>query len=318
MPILIALLLVLSALPRAAPTHTGAPQTALGAHATPTRVQTIREILLDAQSTELIVVAHRGGHEAAPENSIAAIEEAIAAGAHMVELDVRKTKDGRYVLMHDKSIDRTTTGAGRVDMLTLAQLRRHRLLLDDGTTPTTQRVPTLEQALRACEGRIMINIDPKAIDYKQAVAIARRLGVIDHCVFKSRLEKLDARTIEWFTQQPDVIFMPICEGQQSVREAMEVHDWPAIEIIVREPSDPLWSPGALTAIKDRGVRPWLNTLWDGRLSARQGDEQAQTAPDSVYHPIFAMGWGIIQTDAPQLVCESFARFMPQASPSTAP
>ena len=270
------------------------------------RIDQIRSILLDPYHPQVLIVAHRAGHIDAPENSIAAIEEAIAAGAHMVELDVRKTKDNRYILMHDKTIDRTTTGEGRVDQLTLKQIQAQHLLHNG--QPSSHIAPTLQEALLACKGRILVNIDPKAIDFKQAVSITRKLGVIDHCVFKANLDKLDDQTRVWFSLQNDVIFMPICEGTEAVESALKVHSWPAIELLCRDQSDPFWNPGALENLKSRGVRPWLNTLWDGRLSAGFGDEIAATDPDTIYHPVFEMGWGIIQTDLPAALAESFERF----------
>ena len=60
-----------------------------------------------------IVVAHRGDHTAAHENSLEAIERAIRAGADYVELDVRATRDGELALMHDATVDRTTDGQAR-------------------------------------------------------------------------------------------------------------------------------------------------------------------------------------------------------------
>ena len=61
-------------------------------------------------SDQILVAAHRGSHSKFPENSLAAIEESIQQGIDIVEVDIRETKDNIPVLMHDKSLDRTTTG----------------------------------------------------------------------------------------------------------------------------------------------------------------------------------------------------------------
>ena len=58
------------------------------------------------------ICAHRGANSTHPENTLPAFEEAIRLGAHMIELDVRQTKDGHLVLMHDATIDETTNGKG--------------------------------------------------------------------------------------------------------------------------------------------------------------------------------------------------------------
>jgi glycerophosphoryl diester phosphodiesterase len=94
-----------------------------------------------------LVVAHRGYHRDAPENSLAAIRATAEVGADLVELDVRHTADGALVLMHDSSVATTTGGVGEVSALTLAEIQA--LLLDGGDPgdPESCRVPTFEAAL---------------------------------------------------------------------------------------------------------------------------------------------------------------------------
>ena len=62
----------------------------------------------------MLVVAHRGNWRSAPENSTAAIDSAIAMKVDIVEIDIQKTKDGQLILMHDNTLDRTTTGKGSI------------------------------------------------------------------------------------------------------------------------------------------------------------------------------------------------------------
>jgi glycerophosphoryl diester phosphodiesterase len=69
----------------------------------------------------VVVIAHRAAHEEAPENSLAAIRAAITAGCDYVEMDVRGTKDGALVLMHDGAVNRTTDGSGEVAAMTLEE-----------------------------------------------------------------------------------------------------------------------------------------------------------------------------------------------------
>src|SRR5438045_7121592 len=83
-----------------------------------------------AQAAELpqsrhnfVVIAHRGNHTRAHENTITALQHAIDAGIDYAEIDVRRTADGHYVLMHDRTVDRMTDGRGPVNQLTLAQIR---------------------------------------------------------------------------------------------------------------------------------------------------------------------------------------------------
>lgn len=77
----------------------------------------------DANSDYKAVIAHRGGAGLWPENTLYALDHVKALGADWSEVDVRCSKDGVFVLMHDKTVNRTTNGRGRVEDLTLAQLK---------------------------------------------------------------------------------------------------------------------------------------------------------------------------------------------------
>src|SRR5271170_4708859 len=74
-------------------------------------------------ATQIIVISHRGEHLAHPENTLPAFQAAIEAGADFFELDVRTTSDGKLVLMHDSTVDRTTNGKGQVRKMAFDQIR---------------------------------------------------------------------------------------------------------------------------------------------------------------------------------------------------
>ena len=93
--------------------------TAFGA----TRTEAIREKLMSGDRDYVFVAMHRGDWRNFPENSKGAILSSIRLGADIVELDVHMTKDGRFVLNHDNTFDRTTTGKGKVHDLTLAEIK---------------------------------------------------------------------------------------------------------------------------------------------------------------------------------------------------
>lgn len=96
------------------------------------------------------IIGHRGARNHAPENTLAGIREAHRQGARWVEVDVKLTRDGHPILMHDAGLDRTTDGRGAVRDLDLEEIRR----LDAGAwfAPAFagERVPTLEEALELC------------------------------------------------------------------------------------------------------------------------------------------------------------------------
>jgi len=113
----------------------------------------------------MIVIGHRGMRFIEPENTLRAIERALRCGVDAVEVDVRMTRDGRLVLMHDETVDRTTDGEGRVRDLTFNEIRR----LDAGKG---ERVPTLEEVLEAVKGRARLVIEIKESDIVREVVEA--------------------------------------------------------------------------------------------------------------------------------------------------
>ena len=122
------------------------------------RAEAIRKDVLNPRLDKVLVVAHRGNWSIAPENSLAAIDSAIRMKVDIVEIDIRKTKDGQLVLMHDDTVDRTTNGTGKVKDKTLAEIKQLRLKDKDGRL-TEHTVPTLEEALLTAKGQIMVNLD---------------------------------------------------------------------------------------------------------------------------------------------------------------
>lgn len=113
-------------------------------------------------SGDIVAVGHRGTTKFAPENTIAAHEAALRLGARAIEIDVRMTADGHFVVMHDARVDRTTNGRGRVADLTLAEIRRLDAGRWFGREFAGTRVPTLREALRNLKGRAAIDIDFKS------------------------------------------------------------------------------------------------------------------------------------------------------------
>ncbi len=107
------------------------------------------------------ICAHRGAMETHPENTVVAFQEAIRLGAHMIEFDVQITKDSKLVIMHDKTVDRTTNGTGLVSELTLEEIKK----LDAGSWKSKQytgeQVPTLKETLEIMPRNIWLNIHLK-------------------------------------------------------------------------------------------------------------------------------------------------------------
>ena len=171
------------------------------------RVQTLIQKLNDAKSKQVLVVSHRGDWRNAPENSLQAFRNCIEMGVDMIEIDLKMTKDGHLILMHDETIDRTTDGTGKPSDYTLAEIRKFHLKNGLGIV-TRHLIPTFEEVLDLCKGKILINVD-KGYDYfKEVYALTEQSGTTQQVVIKSgfplsKIKKENGDVLE------KVIYMPI-------------------------------------------------------------------------------------------------------------
>ena len=124
-----------------------------------------------------LIIAHRGASGTAPENTLAAFSHAIAEGADAIELDLRLSRDGEAVVIHDATLRRTTGARGRVSERTLAELKQ----LDAGSwfegSFGGEHIPTLTEVFELVNGRAGINIELKAV---RGAAHAQR--IVDRCL----------------------------------------------------------------------------------------------------------------------------------------
>ena len=127
-------------------------------------------------------MAHRGASSTTPENTLPAFEEAARAGADVVELDVRLTRDRVPVVLHDPDVSATTDGAGQVHTLTVEEVKR----LDAGGGGPRVEVPTLEEALRVMDlSGVGVDLEIKNIPGEEA------FDSPDESVLTAVLESLD-------------------------------------------------------------------------------------------------------------------------------
>jgi len=124
---------------------------------------------------KILVGAHRGAMCHAPENTLAAFEKAIGFGTYRIELDVRRSKDGQIVLMHDATVDRMTDGKGRVADLTLAELKRLKV-------GGAEMIPTLAEVLAFVKGRCRLLVEIKDDGIADdVVRLIEQAGMVDAC-----------------------------------------------------------------------------------------------------------------------------------------
>ena len=123
------------------------------------------------------MIAHRGDHVLYPENTLEAYREAIKSEADYVEIDLRTTKDSELVSMHDANINRTSTGTGKVNEHTLAELQTLKVKSRDTTDKHEYKIPTFAEILKLCKGKIYIYLDFKEADPAAAYRMIKKYGM---------------------------------------------------------------------------------------------------------------------------------------------
>lgn len=219
---------------------------------------------------EMLMAAHRGQWREYPENSLMAVEEAIADGAEIIELDVMITQDNVPVLMHDATVDRTTDGTGRVDEMTYAEIRELNLvegLGGEDAAVTEHKVPTLEEAMELVKNRVLVNIDKAGTD-PRVIDVLETTETFDHAIFKSG--NFD-EAVEFLEEYPEGNYMLIISDSNYEQAFQFPGEKPfAYEVTFDQLDDAQAQPGYLDELSQQG-RIWINTMW-GSLAAGNTDE----------------------------------------------
>ena len=267
-------------------------------------------------ATEYVAVAaHRGDWRNYPENSLPAIESVIRMGVDIMELDLKKTKDGVLVVCHDATLDRTTTGSGYISDYTYEELLKFDLKRGHGIAIPGMKIPTLRQALAICKDRIVVNVDQGFDYYDEVLAITEELGMTDQILIKSNLTRQEV--IKKMGTNPQMMYMPvisvsanaskrafesfICAQSTSKDSSLDTHLQPiAFELCFDKLDNSVHQ--AASQVRAAGRKVWVNTIW-GSLCGDYDDDRAFDSQDAdeVYAPILALGTSIIQTDRPEFL-----------------
>jgi len=131
----------------------------------------------------MLKIGHRGARAYEPENTLRSFKKALELDVDAVELDVRRTKDGEIVVIHDAEVDRTTNGRGLVSGLTLEEIKE--LVTEKG-----EKIPTLEEALDFLDKRVRILIELKEMGLEERVlSLVHERGLGKNVIIVSFLEE---------------------------------------------------------------------------------------------------------------------------------
>ena len=255
-------------------------------------------------SKNVVVISHRGDWRNYPENSIPAIESVIRMGVDVMELDLKKTKDGVLVLSHDRTLDRCTNGKGLISDYTLAEIKQLRLKRAHGVTTDSLRMPTLEEALAVCKDRIVVNVDQGFEFYDEVLAITEKLGVTEQILIKGK--KPAAFCNQKFAAHPrNMMYMPIIDilkpqGQELFKEYLDSGVPPLAYEVCWDKLTPEVRD-CFKKVRESGSKLWVNTIWKTLCGGLDDDKALATSPEEIYDQVIALGATMIQTDRPEML-----------------
>ena len=271
------------------------------------RAEKILAEINDPNSDYVVVISHRGDWRNYPENSIPAIESIIRMGVDMMELDVKMTKDSVLVLCHDKTINRTTNGKGKVSDMTYDSLMTFNLKRAHGVKTDSIKMPTLREALLCCKDRILVNVDHAYPYYKEIVELTEELGVTGQVLMKGK-SSIDKVNEDMSKHENNLLYMPIIDinkpkGQALFAEYVDRGVVPmAFEVCWKENGPEM--EDCVAKIKNMGSKLWVNTFWPSVCGGFGNDDDAALEaadPADVYEQYLKMGAAMIQTDRPELL-----------------
>ena len=191
------------------------PDTSDGGDGGQTQRLSAYECITSKHCGRIMVAAHRGAHKDYPENSLAAIRAAAEIGADFAEMDVRDTADGKLVLMHDSSVDRTTDGVGEVKDMTWQQIQELNLEGGDTNDPQSSKVPLFSDALAlAKQLNIMLYVDQKT-DRWDLVLAAIQAGDYHHTALVR--DSIDS-VAQMKEADSELLVMPPCDDMAQLAD----------------------------------------------------------------------------------------------------
>ncbi|NJM55412.1 MAG: glycerophosphodiester phosphodiesterase family protein [Verrucomicrobiae bacterium] len=263
----------------------------------------LRELLDHRNGPLPLVSGHRGGAWAGyPENCIPTFERTLRQSFAMLEIDPRLAKDGAVVVHHDATLDRTTTGTGRVADFTLAELRKLRLKDLDGR-PTEFPPPTLDEVIEWARGRTVLVLDQKDLSAIERAKIVTRHKA-EAWVMLIVMNFKDVQAVHQLN--PDIAMEVMIPTLAKAREfdALGVPWANVVAFVGHTPPD---DPALYEFIHSNGARCMIGTSrnLDRQFLSKQVAGLKKLEPQ--YRAFLARGADIIETDIPAPLGEMLYR-----------
>lgn len=261
----------------------------------------------------VLACAHRGYWRSAPENSLLAVENAIKIGIDIIEIDVRKTKDNQLIVIHDKTLNRTTTGKGKISEMTLDSIQKFNLKTGAGIK-THYKIPTLEEVMLLVKDKpVLVNLDKAWECLPEAYEVLKKTGTVKQAIFKGNdpvellrkkagpiLDSIIYMPMVWPTDYSIYQRDSIVEPKAYVEHFIADYDPEAFETLFDKEDSPVLE--AIPIMQKKNTSVLVVTLWD-ELCAGHSDERAYQDPEAHWGWLIDKGANIIMTDRPQFLLD---------------
>jgi glycerophosphoryl diester phosphodiesterase len=220
-----------------------------------------------------------------------AIRKSIDLGVDIVEIDVKVSRDGVPFLMHDRTLDRTTTGKGDPEELTWDELQQF-YIVNKGKR-TSLKIPTLEDALEIADGKILVDLDLKTDKIEKVIAVINKTDTKEIVFFfdsdyevLSRVQSIDK----------DFMIMPRAYSTAQADSAIEAFDPPVVHIDFS-----FYTEECVKLIQSSNARIWINALGEYDADIRDGKTKR------ALKKLLGDGANVIQTDEPELLLKALEK-----------
>ncbi|WP_316861194.1 glycerophosphodiester phosphodiesterase family protein [uncultured Cohaesibacter sp.] len=250
------------------------------------------------------IVAHRGAWHHAPENSIAAIEAAIAGQYDIVEVDIQKSADGVLFLMHDWQLTRMTGNVTKAQDLTIAHLQSLPMRNGkggEGAGLTSHHIPTLAEALETARGKLFLDLDVKSFEHLADVAsLAADMGVTGEVDIKIKVQTAEqAAYLTELEKAYGLMVMPMVRFEGAhIDEQIALLQSVGANVVESKFDELALMHENADAFRKAGLTIWVNTL-DSVACDDLLDSKALEDPEKIWGRMCDAGIGIVQTDEPE-------------------
>lgn len=244
-----------------------------------------------------VISAHRGGRFIAgyPENALETFDYTLRQAPAFIECDVNMTRDSVLILMHDRTLNRTTTGRGSLDSTGWESIREL-YLVDDYGRETPFRIPHLEEVLQWCKGRAVLTLDVKrGVPFSRVISAIEAAGAGDYAVLITY--SLEG-ALEAHRLAPELVISATIRNEEELGQYLDSGIPP--EKLMAFTGVQARSAGFYEKLRQNGIPAIIGTM--GNLDAK-----AMARGPRVYQALFQAGAGVFATDRPAEVFDAFRK-----------